>query len=156
MLFIQQSASAFRYERSQEKVRFSPIDHWLITLLRIGSTWTAVDGRVAENKPGMIAIRSLGQPCRGRALATTSVSLVIPVDTFSDRGGLPEAANHAVLGGQRARLLIEFISSVEESLGRLTLNDLASVRASLIEIVFNTVSHLVGPNSEKDPCSNTG
>lgn len=155
MLLVQQSTATHSYERSPEKVRFSPIDHWMITLLRAGHTWTAVDGRVAENKPGMIAIRSLGQPFRGRALATESVSLIIPIDHFAAHGGLPGASDHTVLVGHRAKLLIEFVASVEESLSRLTIDDLASVRTSLIEIVFNTVSHLVGPNSERDFTANT-
>jgi AraC-like DNA-binding protein len=156
MLLVQQSAPPFSFERSREQVRFSPIDHWQITFLRAGQTWTAVDMSVAENRPGMVEIRSLGQPFRGRAIATESVSLIIPVDRFAARGGLPEASHHVVLGGHRAKLMIDFVSSVEDSLGRLTQEGLGSVRSSLIEIVFDTVSSLVGTSGEPDPVSNVG
>ncbi|MDF4192131.1 hypothetical protein PV939_12030, partial [Ligilactobacillus salivarius] len=54
MLLIEQAAPPFSYERTPEKVRFSPIDHWQISFLRSGRSWTSVDGRVAENEPGMI------------------------------------------------------------------------------------------------------
>lgn len=154
ILLVQQSTPTFSYERSPETVRFSPIDHWQITSLRAGQSWTSVEGRVAENRPGMIEVRSLGQPFRGRVLAADSVSLVIPVDHFAARGGLPEASDHAVLVGHRAKLLIDFISSVDDSLSRLTLDDLAGVKSSLIEIVFDTVSHLVGPLGEREQVSN--
>lgn len=156
ILLVQQSAPTYSYERSQEKVRFSPIDHWLITLLRTGHSWTNVDGRVAENYPGVIEVRSLGQPFRGRALATESVTLIIPVDLFAARGGLPAASDHAILAGHRAKLLIDFMSSVEDSLGLLTQEDLAGVRSSLIEIVFDTVAQLVGPNGECDHATSIG
>lgn len=154
ILLLQQTAPTFSYERSHDKVRFSPIDHWQITLLRAGHSWTSVDGRVAENRPGMVEIRSLGQPFRGRQLATESVSLIIPIDHFAARGGLPDASDHSVLGGHRAKLLIDYVSSVEESLGRLGHEDVAGVKSSLIEIVFDTVSHLVGPSGERDQVSN--
>jgi AraC-like DNA-binding protein len=156
MLLVQQTAPAFSHERSREQVRFSPIDHWVITFLRTGQTWTAVDQRVAENRPGMVEVRSLGQPFRGRAIAAESVSLIIPVDRFTARGGLPEASHHVVLGGHRAKLLIDFVSSVEDSFGQLTHEGLGSVRSSLTEIVFDTVTCLVGTGGEADPVSNVG
>lgn len=156
MLLLQQAAPPFSFERSPEQVRFSPIDHWQITFLRAGQTWTAVDRSVAENRPGTVEIRSLGQPFRGRAIATESVSLIIPVDRFAARGGLPEASHHVVLGGHRAKLMIDFVSSVEGNLGQLTHEALSSVRSSLIEIVFDTVSYLVGTRGEPDPVSNVG
>lgn len=62
VLLIQQATPAFSYERSAEKVRFSSVDHWQITFLRTGRTWTGVNGRVAENEPGMMEIRTLGYP----------------------------------------------------------------------------------------------
>src|SRR5688572_25283683 len=43
MLFLQQTVPAFSYERSPDTVRFSPIDHWQITLLRSGRTWTGIN-----------------------------------------------------------------------------------------------------------------
>lgn len=60
MLLLQQAVPAFSYERSPDMVRFSPIDHWQITFLRSGRTWTGTDGRVAQNEPGMMEIRSAG------------------------------------------------------------------------------------------------
>jgi len=143
MLLIQQTAPAFSYERPKEKVRFSSIDHWQISFLRSGHSWTGVDGRVAENEPGMIDVRSLGYPFRGRAIASESVSLIIPVDQFAGRGGMPEASNNVTLGGYRAKLLIDFVTSLEDGLSRATNEDLPGLRDSLRQIIFDTIAPLV-------------
>ncbi|ASV88671.1 helix-turn-helix domain protein (plasmid) [Ochrobactrum quorumnocens] len=143
MLLIEQMAPSFSYERTPEQVRFSPIDHWHISFLRSGRTWTAVDGRVAENEPGMVNIRSLGYPFRGRALATEAVILIIPVDQFTGLGGMPEASNNALLKGYRANLLIDFISSLQMGLTQITSEDLPELRNALRQIVFDTIAPLV-------------
>ncbi|KAB2657874.1 helix-turn-helix transcriptional regulator [Brucella tritici] len=143
MLLIEQSVPSFSYERTAEKVRFSPIDHWQISFLRRGRTWTSVDGRVAENEPGMINIRSFGYPFRGRALATEVVLLIIPVDQFAALGGMPEACNNATLGGYRAKLLIDFVSTIQAGLGHITSEDLPELRDALRQLVFDTIAPLV-------------
>ncbi len=146
MLLIEQAAPPFSYERTPEKVRFSPIDHWQISFLRSGRSWTSVDGRVAENEPGMINIRSFGYPFRGRALATEAVLLIIPVDQFAGLGGMPEACNNATLGGYRAKLLIDFVSTIQTGLDRITAEDLPELRDALRQLVFDTIVPLVREN----------
>ena len=156
MLFLQQSAPPFSYARSPEMVRYSPIDHWQITFLHAGRTWTSVDGRVAQNEPGKIEIRSFGQPYSGRALAAASVSLIVPADRFADRGNLPAACNNIVLGGHRAGLLIDYMSSLESHLDRLTRDELPAIRDRLCEMVFDTVTPLVDRAGGNDQISQIG
>ncbi|PQA73942.1 helix-turn-helix domain-containing protein [Brucella oryzae] len=154
MLLVEQSVPPFSYERTAEKVRFSPIDHWQVSFLRSGRTWTAVDGGVAENEPGMINIRSFGYPFRGRALATEAVLLIIPVDQFAALGGMPEACNNATLGGYRAKLLIDFVSTIQAGLGHITSEELPELRDALRQVVFDTIAPLVTENdaSEHNAC----
>ncbi|PKA45361.1 AraC family transcriptional regulator [Rhizobium sullae] len=156
MLLLQQTIPAFSYERSPDTVRFSPIDHWQITFLRAGRTWTGNAGRVVQNEPGMIEVRSLGHPFSGRALATDSVSLIVPVDLFADRGGLTTASNNVVLGGHRAKLLIDHLSSVETNLDRFTHDDLQGVKDRLREMVFDTITPLVDRDGGNDQISQIG
>lgn len=156
MLFLQQTVPAFSYERSPDMVRFSPVDHWLITFLRAGRTWTGIDGRVAQNEPGMMEIRSLGQPFNGRALATESISLIIPDDQFSNRGGLPPASNNAVLGGRRVKLLFDHLTGLEANLARLAQDDLPSVRDRLREMVFDTATPFVDRDGGGEQISQIG
>lgn len=150
MLLIEQTVPPFSYERTSEKVRFSPIDHWQISFLRSGHTWTSVDGHVAENEPGMVNIRSFGYPFRGRALATEAVLLIIPVDQFAGLGGMPEACNNATLGGYRAKLLIDFLSTIQTGLDRITAEDLPELRNALRQLVFDTIVPLVNENDANE------
>ncbi len=156
MVLLQQTAPAYRFERTQEKLQFSPVDHWTITFLRKGSTWTGVDGRVAMNTPGTLEIRSLGTPFRGRALATEAVSLIVPVDEFADCGGLPATSNNAILGGLRAELLINYLASLAAKLDHITCEDLPSVKDRLREMVFETVAPLVTRDRDDDRTTQIG
>lgn len=156
MLMTRQSSPAFNYARPPEKVRLSPLDHWHIIFLQSGRSWTEVDGRVAENEPGLVEIRSLGRPFRGRKLATEGVGLIAPIDLFSDHGGLPIASNNIVLGGHRARLLADYVASVEANLPFFTQNDLSAVKERLREMVFEAVTPLVDRNAGPDHVSNMG
>ncbi|MDX3975769.1 helix-turn-helix domain-containing protein [Shinella sp.] len=156
MLLVQQTSPAFSYERLPDKVRLSPFDHWYITFLRSGQTWTEVDGRVAQNEPGLMEIRSFGRPFRGRKVATTSTSLIAPVDLFSEQGGLPAASNNVVLGGHRIRLLADYLSSVEANLDFFTKHDLLGTQERLREMIFEAVTPLVDRNADKDQISGVG
>lgn len=156
MLLIEQTAPPFSYERTAEKVRFSPIDHWQLSFLRSGHTWTAVDGRVAENQPGMINIRSFGYPFRGRALATEAVLLIIPFDHFSGLGGMPEACNNATLGGYRAKLLIDFVSTIQTGLDHIASEDLPELRDALRQLVFDTITPLVKESDANEQNASLG
>ena len=149
--------AAIRAERDCVKL---VIDQWRCAwrqrVLRAGRTWTGMNGRVAQNEPGMIEIRSLGHPFSGRAMATDSVSLIVPVDVFTDRGGLTTASNNVVLGGHRANLLIDHLSSVEANLDRFTHDDLLGVKDRLREMVFDTITPLVDRGGGNDQISQIG
>ena len=156
MLLIEQTAPPFSYERTAEQLRFSAIDHWQISFLRSGRTWTSVDGGVAESEPGVVNIRSFGYPFRGRALATESVLLIIPVDQFAALGGMPEACNNATLGGYRAKLLIDFISTIQAGLDHITTDDLPELRDALRQLVFDTITPLVTESDTNECNSSSG
>lgn len=143
VLLIQQDTPAFSFERSPEKVRFSSIDHWQITFLRTGKTWTSVNGKVVENEPGMMEIRMLGCPFYGRTSPAQSTTLILPCDLFAAYGGLPSASSNIVLGGPRVSLLSSYMDFLEVNLLRFTRDDLPGVRNQLREMVFHTISPLV-------------
>lgn len=155
-LLIQQDSPAFSYERSAEKIRFSAIDHWQITFLRTGKTWTSVDGHVVENEPGMMEIRALGCPFYGRTLSAKSVMLILPCDLFADHGGLPGASNNVVFGGARVKLLSDYVGFLEANLNHLTKDDLHGVRNQLQEMIFHSVAPLVDRDTSSDQTSHIG
>lgn len=155
-LLIQQDTPAFSYERSAEKIRFSSIDHWQITFLRTGKTWTSVNGHVVENEPGMMEIRALGCPFYGRTLGAESIVLILPYDLFADHGGLPGTSNNVVFAGRRVSLLSDYVSFLEANLSRLTKDDLHGVRNQLQEMIFHSVAPLVDACADGDRASHIG
>jgi AraC-like DNA-binding protein len=156
LLIVKQATPAFSYERSANKVRLSPIDHWQITFLRTGCSWTESGGRVVQNTPGFMEVRSYGRPFRGRTLAADSIGLIVPADLFADRGGLPAASHNVALGGHRARLLFDHLSSVEATLSRLTQHDVPGIRDRLREMVMDAVRPLADSEDDKEQVSQVG
>jgi AraC-like DNA-binding protein len=156
MLLLEQTVPAFSYERSPDMVRFSPLDHWLITFLKTGRSWTSVDGRVAENEPGMMEIRSLGNPFRGRALASGSLTLVVPDDQFADRGGLPPATSNTVLGGRRVKLLYDQMAGLETNLVGLSQDDLPGIKSRLLEMILDTMAPFLNRDGDSERVSQIG
>lgn len=156
LLIVQQVNPAFSFERSANKVRLSPIDHWQITFLRSGSSWTESGGRVVQNTPGLMEVRSYGRPFRGRTLAADSVGMIVPAELFADRGGLPAASHNVALGGHRARLLFDHLLSLEATLSRLTQDDLPGIRDRLREMVMDAVTPLADPADDKEQVSQAG
>lgn len=155
ILLVQEKSPAMSFNRSADKVRMSPVDHWCISILHSGSSWTEVDGLVAENQPGMLHIRTLGLPFRGRKTATTGFHLVLPVDLFADLGGLPIYCNNVIIGGPRAVLLLDHLASLENNLHRLARRDLAGVRSRLRDMIFDTITPVIDRNST-DRATNVG
>jgi AraC-like DNA-binding protein len=127
MLIVQQSLPAHSYIRSAARLRSSAIDHWYLALPHSGRTWTEVDGRVAEGRPGSVEFRSLGHPFRGRATDSGSVYLYLPRDRFARFAAILDAKNNSILTGNFATLLDDFVNGIVERLRSLTAEDLPRI-----------------------------
>ena len=135
MLVVQQSVPAHGYIRSAEKIRSSSVDHWCLVVLRNGRTWTEVDGRVAEGRPGSVEFRSLGHAFRGRSTDSESVCLYLPRDRFARLSSAMDARNNAILSGNFADLLTDYVNIVVERLSSLTIEDLSPVVQATSDII---------------------
>ncbi|WP_292526846.1 AraC family transcriptional regulator, partial [Mesorhizobium sp.] len=127
MLIVQQRAPAHSYMRSAAKLRSSSIDHWYIALPYTGRSWTEVDRRVAENRPGKLELRSLGYPFRGRATDSQSLLLYLPRDLFADAAATLDAKNNSILSGNFADLLLDYLNNIQARLRSLTADDLPRI-----------------------------
>lgn len=156
MLFLHQTVPAFSYERTPDMARFSPIDHWAVTFLRTGRTWTGLNGHVAQNEPGMMEVRSLAQPFIGRAVAAESITLIIPDDQFFEHGGLPSKSNNIVFGGRRVKFLFDHLTALEANLDNLTKDDLPNITSRVRGMVFDTVTPFLDSDGSSDQISQVG
>lgn len=143
LLIVQQQAPAHSYVRSRAMLRLSPIDHWYVELLRGGRAWTEVDRRVAESGPDKFAFRSLGYPYRGRTTESDAILLFMPYDLLAENAGILEAANNSTLSGNLAKLLANYVHGVEQSLEKLTAEELPRLVHTIRDMVVACVSSSV-------------
>ncbi len=139
MLVVQQSTPAHSYMRSEAKVRSSPIDHWHISVLRGGRTWTEVGGHVSEGEPGNVELRSLGHPFRGRSTDAQTLSIYLPRELLHPASAV-EIKNNIALVGTRAKLLIDYLDGVETKLALLAEADLSHVVQTVRDLILACVS----------------
>lgn len=140
MLIVQQDTPPHSYMRSQAKVKANLIDHWHISVLRNGRTWTEVDGHVLEGEPGKVELRSLGHPFRGRSTEATSLSLFLPRELLFDVPTPVEIENNIALSGVFTSMLIEYLDSVEDNLSRFAATDLPHVVQTVRNMIVASVS----------------
>jgi hypothetical protein len=140
VLIVQQRVAAHSYRRSATKVHASPIDHWFISILRSGRSWTEVDGVVVQNEPGKATFRALGHSFWGRTTDAEAVVVYLPRDLFGDSAAILDGANNAVLSGNLAHLLNDYVSSLEASLRSLVVEDLLGIAHTLRDMVTTSLS----------------
>jgi len=154
MLVVQQDTPPHSYLRSQARVRSDLIDHWHVSILRSGHTWTEVDGRVSEGEPGNVELRSLAHPFRGRSTQLRSLSLYLPRELFFDVPGSTEIRNNTALSGTYTKMLIEYLDSLEENLSRFAAKDLPRVVQTTRDMILTCVSSLAVESTVSEHHSN--
>ncbi|RFB79430.1 helix-turn-helix domain-containing protein [Methylovirgula sp. 4M-Z18] len=148
MLLVQQRASAYRYQRTEARLRASPLDHWAITLRRSGRSWTEVGGKVAECKPGTIEIRSLGRPYRGRMLDSEFLTIYMPRSLFGDSVWLLDINNNRVLSSNLANVLAVYIGAIEARLNDFTEEELPRVIGATRDMIIACLSSPEGKGTD--------
>ncbi|MBW9114015.1 helix-turn-helix transcriptional regulator [Rhizobium cauense] len=145
MLVVQQTTPAHSYVRSEAKVRSSLVDHWQISVLRSGRTWTEVDGNVTAGEPGKVELRTLGYPFRGRSTDAETLSIFMPRELFYPSS--TEITNNIALSGTRTKLLIDFLDGVEAKLTQLAEGDLPHVVQTVRDMILACASSTGHPST---------
>jgi AraC-like DNA-binding protein len=135
MIIVEQTIPAHSFARSAARLRKSAIDHWYLSYLRSGRTWTEVDGHVAEARPGCVELGSLGHPFRGRSTEIQSVCIYLPRERFTRVNAKLDARNNSILTGNFADLLTDFIERTAERLRVLTAEDLPRVVQATSDLI---------------------
>ena len=149
MIIVQQTIPAHSFVRSAARLRKSAIDHWYLSCLRSGRTWTEVDGHVAEAQSGCVELRSLGHPFRGRSTEIESVCIYLPRERFTRVNAKLDARNNSMLTGNFADLLTDFINRTVERLRVLTAEDLPRVVQATSDLIVAGLT--AGTKSELAP-----
>jgi len=140
MLIVEHNTPPHSYMRSQAKAKADLIDHWHISVLRSGRTWTEVDGVVSEGAPGKAQLRSLGHPFRGRSTEAKTLSLILPRTLLFDVPASVEITNNIVLSGTPTRLFIEYVNIIQANLPHFIAADLPHVVQTVRDMIVACVS----------------
>jgi len=148
MLLVQQRVPAYRYQRTEARLRSSSLDHWSIVLRRSGRSWTEVGGKVAECQATNIEVRSLGRPFRGRMLESELVSIYMPRSLFGDSVWLLDMNNNRVLSSNLADVLATYIGAVEARLSDFTEDELPRVIGATRDMIIACLTSSEGSELE--------
>ncbi len=138
MLVVQQSTPAHSFLRPDAKVRSSHMDHWHVSVVRSGRTWTEVNGHVCHGEAGKVELRTLGYPFRGRSTEAQTLSLYLPRELLHLAS--TEIKNNITLSGTRTTLLIDYLDGLEAKLAQLSEGDLPHIVQTVRDMILTCVS----------------
>jgi AraC-like DNA-binding protein len=142
MHYVSTCHDAVRHQRSDELISQSGIDHWLLTLRRTGTERSRCGDRVLESEPGSLDIRSLAHPFSGETSQTGCVFIFLSRDDFVSLAPLLDGANHRLLEGSMKGVIRDFILSLDEVIGGMTVAD--------VPVLVNSITALL--NAALEPC----
>ncbi len=119
------SAPAARTVRTTTHLRRSPMDHWVISYSRTGTTTVATNGLEFKARPGVPFVWSLGQPSDSSRAASERLQLYLPRDSFSDIAGSLDNAIGSMLDTGSGQLLADYLLLLKRSLPNLTPDEAA-------------------------------
>jgi AraC-like DNA-binding protein len=142
MHYIAARHDAMHHARSEELINESGIDHWVLTLRRSGTEVSRFRNTIMESTPGSLEIRSLAHPFIGKATRTSSVIIMLGRDDFVSLAPLLDGANHRLLEGNMSGVVRDFILSLDECIGTMTVAD--------VPVLVNSITALL--NAALEPC----
>ncbi|KQW24224.1 hypothetical protein ASE36_21425 [Rhizobium sp. Root274] len=142
MHYVSTHHDAMYHQRSEELISQSGIDHWLLTLRRSGTERSRCGDTVLDSQPGSLDIRSLARPFSGETSRTGCVFIFLSRDDFVSLAPLLDGANHRLLEGSMKGVIRDFILSLDEVIGDMTVADLP--------VLVNSITALL--NAALEPC----
>jgi AraC-like DNA-binding protein len=122
---------ATRVSRTPRHVRRSPIDHWVLSCCREGTTTISTNGRDLAARAGVPFLWSLGQALEGRSAPAPRLQIYLPRDSFQDMGTMLDMAVASTLDVQRGQLLADYLSLLKSNLPNLAPGDAARLPSAL-------------------------
>jgi AraC-like DNA-binding protein len=143
------SAPATRTVRTPAHLRRSPVDHWVISYCRTGSTAVLTNDLQLDARAGVPFIWSLGQASDSRRVVPDRLQLYLPRDSFSDIGGALDLATGSMLDTGPGQLLADYMLLLERNLPNLTPDD----AARLPNAIRAMVAACVAPSADRSACA---
>jgi AraC-like DNA-binding protein len=117
------SAPASRTVRKSSHLRGSPIDHWVVTYCRDGTTVLSTDNGQLDARAGVPFVWSLGQLSDSHRTVADRLQLYLPRDSFPEIGPTLDRAVGSMQDTPLGRLLGDYMLLLEHELSNLSLED---------------------------------
>jgi len=139
------SAPAARTVRTAEHIRRAPIDHWVISYCRNGSTAVSTNNSQLHARAGVPFLWSLGQVSDSRRTVSDRLQLYLPRDSFSDIGGSMDAAVGTMIDSGPGQMLADYMLLLERNLPNLS----AEEAAHLPNAIRSMVAACLAPSADR-------
>jgi AraC-like DNA-binding protein len=134
------SAPATRTARTAAHIRRSPIDHWVISYCRNGSTTVSTGCSQLDAKAGVPFVWSLGQVSESRRTVSDRLQLYLPRDAFADLGGFLDMAVGSMIDSGPGQLLADYMLLLERNLPNLAPEDASRLPTAIQSMVAACVA----------------
>jgi AraC-like DNA-binding protein len=125
------SGPASRTVRKATHLSHSPIDHWVVTYYRDGSTALSTGGGHLDARAGVPFVWSLGQPSESWRTVADRLQLYFPRDSFSRLGASLDMAVGSMLDTSLGHLLGNYMLLLERELPNLKPADVSRLSTAV-------------------------
>jgi AraC-like DNA-binding protein len=143
------SAPTARTIRTTTHLRRSPIDHWVISYCRTGSTALVTNGLELKAKAGTPFVWSLGQRSDSFRASSERLQLYLPRDSFSGIGRSLDMATGSMMDAGPGQLLADYLMLLKGSLPNLP----PETAAGLSTAVRAMVAACIAPSADRSACA---
>jgi AraC-like DNA-binding protein len=143
------SAPATQTLRTPSHIRRSPVDHWVISYCRNGTTAISTNNVQLNARAGVPFLWSLGQVSDSRRTVSDRLQLYLPRDSFSDIGGSLDMAVGAMIDTGPGQLLADYMLMLERNLPKLSPEE----AARLPDAVRSMVAACLAPTADRLVCA---
>ena len=141
------SAPSVRVARSKAGIRRDPVDHWVLSYCRSGTTSLRTETSALQAPPGVPYLWSLGETSESQRTAVERLQIFLPRDAFRTVAPLFDQARGAVLDTPLGHLLGDYMLALERRLPTIGADDLprltTAVRGMLAACIAPSAARLV-------------
>jgi AraC-like DNA-binding protein len=139
LLVSRVSAPSVRVSRTKTNINKAPVDHWVLTYCRNGSTSIQTRSATLSAPPGVPFLWSLGQPSVSERTRVERIQVILPRDEFQNIASLLDAATGTVLNTPLGGLLADYMVALDRWLPEIGTDDVRRVAAGLHSMIVACV-----------------
>lgn len=140
LLVSRVSAPSVRVLRARSNLRRAPIDHWVLSYCRHGSTGIRTKASSLVASSGVPYLWSFGDESESERTEVDRIQILLPRDTHGEMASVLDASTGSVLNSPWGHLLGEYMMLLDRWLPHLNSGELPPMTAAVRSMVFACVA----------------